>query len=164
MKSILFKTIILLNILFVFSCKAQTSNDYITFYNDTISKLNTIIPNKTQFYGQPFSNFYNELQSKNINIIGVVHDTKVSPSTKYYVVDLFLCDMNMLGVASQNSYHDPRISITFQDEIPQQIESMVKQYHAQWNPTIAQFLSNLKIEKIKFIGVRGYDSDDYSAK
>ena len=66
MKTIFLKLLLIINLLFIFSCKAQTTTDYINFYNDVVPKLNTIIPNKTQFYGQNFSNFYNELLSKNV--------------------------------------------------------------------------------------------------
>ncbi|WP_336958155.1 hypothetical protein [Chryseobacterium contaminans] len=54
--------------------------------------------------------------------------------------------------ALDNRYQIPVISITFEDEIPPQIKNMVQQYHGEWNTTFAQFFSNMKIEKIKFIG------------
>jgi len=34
----------------------------------------------------------------------------------------------------------------------------------QWNSTISQFFSNMKIEKIEFIGLNGYNSTDNSLK
>ncbi|UZT98595.1 hypothetical protein ODZ84_03205 [Chryseobacterium fluminis] len=162
MKSTILKTVLLLNILFIFNCRAQTTTDYINFYNTVVPKLNSIIPNKTQFYGQNFSNFYNELQSKNISIVGFIHDTKIKPSTKYYVIALFFCDKGMLNIASENSYQYPWAKITFVNEIPNQIEDMVRQYNAQWNPTFTQFFANMKIEKIEFTGVKGYSVEDYS--
>lgn len=77
MKNILLKTVFVINLFLMFSCKAQTVNDYVNFYNELIPKLNTIIPNKSQFYGQNFSVFYNELQSKNINVASLSYDYKL---------------------------------------------------------------------------------------
>ncbi|UZT98596.1 hypothetical protein ODZ84_03210 [Chryseobacterium fluminis] len=164
MKSIFFKVMLVTNLFLICNCKAQIVNNYINFYNHTISNLNPIISTKSQYYNLPFSNFYNELQNRNINIQGWFYDTKISPSTKYYVLKLFLSDLNMLNIASENSYHDPRISITFKDEIPNQVQTLMERNHSQWNPVVAQFFSDIKVESIRFIGVRGYDSTDYSAK
>ncbi len=61
MKSILIKTILTINLFFIYNCKAQTTSDYIDFYNDVAPKLNSIVPIKTQFYGQIFSTFYKAL-------------------------------------------------------------------------------------------------------
>lgn len=41
---------------------------------------------------------------------------------------------------------------------------MVLQNHGLWNSTFVQFFSNIKIEKIKFVGVNGYDSTDWTGK
>ncbi|GAA5094945.1 hypothetical protein GCM10023210_27100 [Chryseobacterium ginsengisoli] len=146
----------------IINCKAQTTHDYITFYNDVVPKLNLIIPNKTQFYGQNFSNFHTELLNKNVVPDGWIYDTKISPSTKYYVLKLFFVDMPMLRISSQNSYQYPLVKITFENEIPIQVQTLMEESHTQWTYNVAQFFSNLKIEKIEFIGVKGYDSDDYS--
>ncbi|WP_292009576.1 hypothetical protein [Chryseobacterium sp.] len=164
MKSLLITKAIFLFSLFLITgnIKAQTASDYINFYNDIVPKLNSIIPNKTQFYGKPFSNFYSELQNKNINVKGWIFDPKIVPSTKYYVLKIFLCDVNMLGAASRNSFVYPLIIITFEEEIPSQVVSLMEQNHAVWNPTVAQFFSSLKIEKIEFSGVKGYNVKDWS--
>jgi len=143
-------------------CKAQTVSDYIAFYNGVVPKLNNVAIYKTQFYGQNFSNFYTELQSKNINITMLFCDYKTDPGSKYYILKLFFCDGNMLRVASQNSFIYPRVIITFENEIPKQVDDMIQQNHAQWSPTFAQFFANMKIEKIDFIGVKGYNVDDFS--
>lgn len=149
---------------FISSCKAQTTTDYINFYNDVVPKMNTIIPYKTQFYGQNFSNFYNELLTKNITVVELGCHQKIEPSSKYYVLHLYLADSEMWSAASKYDYQYPWISITFENEIPNQIKSMILQSHGQWNNTFLQFFSNMKIESIKFIGVRGYDNPDYSGK
>jgi hypothetical protein len=157
-----YKAIILLNILFLFNCKSQTVNDYINHYNDVVPKLNSIIPNKTQFYGHNFSTFNTELQNKNIDIISWFHDTKISPSTKYYVVVLFFSDRSMLKITSDNDFNFPRVIITFENEIPSQVQALMEESRGEWTYNVQQFFANLKIENIQFTGVKGYDSHDYS--
>jgi hypothetical protein len=164
MKTI-FKILFILNFLVLTqNCKAQTTNDYVTFYNNIIPKLNTIIPNKTQFYGQNFSVFYNELQNKNIDVVSLSCGYKTDPGIKYYVLDLFFEDEDLWSVASNNNYQYPWISITFESEIPSQIKNMILQAHGQWDYNFIQFFANMKIEKILFVGVRGYDNPDYTGK
>lgn len=164
MKSILLKFLLVINLFFVYNCKAQTSNDYVTFYNDLVPKLNTIVPNKTQFYGQNFSNFYTELLNKNIGIVMLNYEPKNDPSEKYYVLRLYFSDMSMWSTASENSFQFPSISIIFQNEIPKQVENIAKQNNMQWTYAAQQFFSNMKIEKIVFIGMNGYNSTDNSLK
>ena len=58
MKKILLRTILALNLLFIFNCKSQTTLDeYITFYNGVSSKLNLIVPNKSNLLTKIFLNF-----------------------------------------------------------------------------------------------------------
>lgn len=160
MKQIL---LILISIVAI-SCKAQTANDYITFYNGVVPKLNTIAVNKTQFYGQNFSSFYNELLSKQIGVVKFGCGAKADPDSKYYILDLFFEDSEMWSVATNNPFQYPWVSITFQDEIPEQIKTMIRQNHGEWNNTFVQFFANMKIEKIKFVGVNGYNSNDWEGK
>lgn len=162
MKTLFFKIIFILNLFFIYNCKAQTTNDYITFYNDVAPKLNSIIPNKTQFYGQPFSNFYSELQNKNITVVMFGCVPKSSSEVKYYRLYLYFCDASMLSIASDNSFRYPWIVVTFENEIPPQIKDMIVQYHGVWNPIFEQFFSTMKIEKMQFIGVKGYNVKDWS--
>lgn len=164
MKSILIKTLLIINLFFVYNCKAQTTTDYITFYNDVVPKLNTIVPNKAQYYGQNFSNLNNELLNKNIDIITLDYDSRVDEEKKYYVLTLFFADLNLWNVAIKNSFQLPAISITFESEIPKQIENLAKQNNMQWNSTISQFFDNMKIESIRFVGLNGYNSTDNSLK
>jgi hypothetical protein len=166
MKSIFLKTLVIFNFLLLYNCKAQTitTSDYIVFYNDVAPKLNTMVPTKTQFYGQNFSNFYNELQNKNIDVILINYDTKMDPGTKYYILRLYFANINMWTISTDNSYQFPSIAITFQDEIPPQIKSMIEQSGSQWTYNMIQFFANMKIEKIKFIGLNGYNSSDRSVK
>lgn len=167
MKNIFLKTLLLINLFFIYNCKAQTANDYINFYNDVVPKLNSIVPNKTEFYGQNFSTFYNELLSKNIHVVKLGYGYKEEPASKYYVLRLFFEDNDMWAFATKdkdNLLQYPWISITFENEIPSQIKDMVLQNQGQWNNTFMQFFSNMKIEKIKFIGVNGYNSTDWEGK
>lgn len=164
MKSIFLKSLFILSIFYIHNCKAQSINDYIAFYNGVVPKLNTVASNKTQFYGQNFSKFNIELINKNINIVDLSFDSKTDTGIKYYVLRLFFADSNMWSVASNQSFQYPWISITFQDEIPSQIKNMVSQSNGKWNNTFEQFFSNMKIEKIKFVGVNGYNSNDWSGK
>jgi len=164
MEKIFVKTLLMINLFFIYSCKAQTTNDYITFYNDVTPKLNTMVSNKTQFYGQNFSNFYNELQSKNINVLMFDYDTKKENEKQYFIVRLYFSNTDIWSLASLNSFRYPWISITFENEIPKQIENIAKQNDMKWTPIIEQYFSNMKIEQIKFISINGYNSSDRSVK
>jgi hypothetical protein len=164
MKAIFFKISIVLGLLFTLSCKSQTVSDYITFYNNLVPKLNTMVPNKTQYYNQNFSNFYNELQNKNINITLITYYPKVIPDTKYYVLNIHFVEHIMWNISIDNSFQLPFISITFQNEIPSQIDQLSIQSQGRWNTTIAQFFANMKIEKIEFVGINGYNNPDRTIK
>ncbi|WP_045496416.1 hypothetical protein [Chryseobacterium sp. StRB126] len=166
MKSIFLKSTLVISVFFMHNNKAQSLsiNDYIKFYNEVVPKLNTITTNKTQFYGQEFSKFNTELINKNINIVSLGYGSKTDIGIKNYILRLYFCDSNMDKPALDNRYQIPVISITFEDEIPPQIKSMVQQYHGEWNNAFVQFFSNMKIEKIKFIGLNGYNNYDRSPK
>ncbi len=166
MKSIILKSLFVISIFFTHSYKAQsvTVGDYITFYNNIVPSLNTIASDKTQFYGQNFSKFNTELNKKYINIVSLGYGSKTDTGIKNYILRLYFCDSNMDKPALDNNYQIPVISITFEDEIPPQIKSMVQQYHGEWNNAFVQFFSNMKIEKIKFIGLNGYNNYDRSPK
>ncbi|MFS4472884.1 hypothetical protein [Chryseobacterium sp. T20] len=166
MKSIFLKGLFIISIFLMHNCKAQSAsvNEYITFYNGVVPKLNTVAANKTQFYGQNFSEFYSELLSKNVNVVDLGYGSKTDTGTKNYILRLYFCDSNMDKPAFDNKFQIPVIWITFENEIPPQIKSMVLQYHGEWNDTFVQFFSNMKIEKIKFIGLNGYNSNNWSAK
>ncbi|MDR4952995.1 hypothetical protein REB14_12500 [Chryseobacterium sp. ES2] len=166
MKSIFLKSLFVINIFLMYNCNAQHAsvNEYIAFYNGVVPKLNSVAANKTQFYGHNFSEFYNELLSKNVSIVNLGYGGKTDTGIKYYKLRLFFCDSNMDKPALDNKFQIPWITITFQDEIPSQIKSMVLQYHGEWNNTFVQFFSNMKIESIEFIGVNGYNSNDWSGK
>ncbi|MCY0969533.1 hypothetical protein [Chryseobacterium wangxinyae] len=164
MKSLTIKILLIFNVLFFYSCKAQTANDYVPFYNNVVPKLNTIVPNKTQFYGQNFSSFYAELLNKQLYIVEFSCDYKTDPGSKFFVLRLFFAESDMWSAATNNSFQYPWISITFENEIPNQITAMARQTQGQWNSSFVQFFSNMKIEKIKFVGINGYNSADWTEK
>ncbi|GAA5097722.1 hypothetical protein GCM10023210_33040 [Chryseobacterium ginsengisoli] len=163
MKTIL-KTFLIINLFFIYNCKAQTTSEYIDFYNDVAPKLNSIVPNKTQFYGQNFSNFISELQNKNLDVIIFNYDTKTDPGSKYYILKLYFAPVTMWSISTDNDLQWPSLSITFENEIPKQIETLAEQNNMQWTYNIQQFFANMKIESIRFIGLNGYDSTDNSLK
>lgn len=169
MKNILFKTILIVNFLFILmSCKSQTTlNDYITFYNGVSSKLNIIVPNKAQFINQNFSNFYLELKNKNIIIKNIGTSSKEANSPKDYLLSLYFSDSDITNfVFNKNvfTYQYPVVWITFQNEIPPEVNNVIRSYYGDWNENVAQLFSNMKIEKIEFVGINGYNNPDRSVK
>ncbi|NML56540.1 hypothetical protein [Chryseobacterium cheonjiense] len=68
------------------------------------------------------------------------------------------------SVGIDNHFQVPFISITFQNEIPSQIDQLSIQSQGRWNATIAQFFANMKIEKIEFVGINGYNNPDRTIK
>lgn len=163
MKRILLRIIFALNLLFIFNCKSQTTLDeYITFYNGVSSKLNLIVPNKSQFINQNFTFFYNELKSKNILVITLGTGNKEANSPKDYILRLYFSEDAIFAL--ENHYQYPVVWITFQNEIPQEVNNVIRSYYGDWNENIAQLFSNMKIEKIEFVGINGYDNPDRSIK
>lgn len=55
----------------------------------------------------------------------------------------------MWNIALENSFRLPAISITFENEIPKQIENLAKLNDMKWNFAIAQFFANMKNRKNK---------------
>lgn len=158
------KYLILLSTLYVSLYNAQTTNDYISIYNNIAPKLNSLVINKAQFYNQNFSNFYNELQNKNLIIktIGIHGKTDTSP--KNYVLHLNFLDDNFWNIAVENKFQYPSIWITFENEIPSQAINLMKQSYGDWNNNLAQFFSGMKIINIKFSNINGYNNPDRSPK
>ncbi|MDC8098767.1 hypothetical protein [Chryseobacterium rhizosphaerae] len=164
MKSIFLKSLFIISIFFIHNYKSQSVNDYITFYNGITPKLNTIASNKTQFYGQNFSKFYSELSNKHITVVNLSYDSKTDTGKKYYMLALYFCNSSMDKPALDNKFQIPVVWITFENEIPSQIKNMVQEYNGVWTNTFTQFFANMKIEKIEFGGINGYNSNDWSGK
>lgn len=149
MRALFLKTLFILSIFFVHHYEAQSVNDYITFYNGIVPKINTITSHKTEFYQQNFSKLNAELENKNIKIISLGYGSKTDTGIKNYILRLYFCDSNMDKPALDNKFQIPVISITFENEILPQIKSILQQYHGEWNNAFVQFFSNMKIEKKK---------------
>ncbi|MCQ9641200.1 hypothetical protein MP478_17610 [Chryseobacterium sp. WG14] len=164
MKSIFLKSLFIISTFFIHNYKSQSVNDYIIFYNSITPKLNTIASNKTQFYGQNFSKFYSELSNKYITVVNLSYDSKTDTGIKYYMLALYFCDSSRDKPALDNKFQIPVVWITFENEIPPQIKNMVQEYNGVWTSTFTQFFANMKIEKIEFGGINGYNSNDWSAK
>lgn len=163
MKKNIYKTIFIIQLLFIFNCKAQKSiYDYIIFYNDVVPKLNLIVPYKTQFYNQNFSTFYNELKNKNIVVKSIGIDSKEANSPKDYVLVLYFSEDSK--IAFDYEYQYPVVWIDFQEEIPKTVKDIMRSYYGDWNETVAQQFLNMKIEKIEFVGINGYNNPDRTIK
>ena len=164
MKSIFLKIIFITSLFFICNFKAQTKSDYIAFYNEVTPKLNAIVLNKTQFYGQNFSDFYDELHNKDINIVSIGIIGKTINTSRKNILSLYLSDEDMWKKSFDNKYQEPVILITFEDKISNEIIKKVEQYHRKWNNDLSQVFANMKIKKIEFLGLNGYDSSERSIK
>ncbi len=149
--------IILLN-----SCIAQaqipdepmTLAEYPAFYNSTVQKLNVIIPNKTNYYGQPLSVFLNALSQNSI----VIKSYDPGPYNNKLLSFSFIWNHDTLVNAWRNNYIDPIVRVYFQQPYNyEQISTMMSTngYHSYWNPQAENFFKNLIIDKIEFWYVNG---------
>jgi len=149
--------IILLN-----SCIAQaqvpdeplTLAEYPAFYNSTVQKLNIIIPNKTNYYGQPLSLFLNALNQNNV----VIKSYDPGPFNNRLLKLRLIWNYETLLALRENNYVEPFIYIDFQQPYNyQQISTMMSSdgYYSYWNPQAENFFKNLIIEKIEFWYVNG---------
>jgi len=166
MKKILFKTIFISVLIFVCSCNAQrvTQQQYINFYNEVTPKLNQIVPNKTQFYNQNFSSLYSEILNKNIIVDNIGVETKKANSKQLYILVLHFADDRILFYGADKQFQCPSIWITFTNEIPNQIYTMIQQNEGKWNSNYVTYFSNMVIEKIEFVGINGYKNPDRTVK
>ncbi|WP_187477937.1 hypothetical protein [Amniculibacterium sp. G2-70] len=164
MKSLFIKIIFSIFMIFAVGCKAQTVNDYITFYNSISPKLNTLANNKSQYIGQNFSLFSNALLANNVSIDNIGYHLKTHNSKKYFSITLYFCTDKLFFIGSNQKFQVPVVWVTFENEIPSSIKSMVLQYEGVWNFQFEQFFANMKIEKIEFIGINGYDNLDRTPK
>lgn len=149
---------------FTMGCSAQTINDYISHYNNLAPKLNVLAANKAQFMGQNFSVFSSALQNSNLQILNMSCHSTNGYGKKYFTLQLTLLEDNILSIGLEQQYQVPTIYVTFQNEIPQTIKSMVLQYHGVWNSQFENFFANMKIESIEFTGINGYNNPDRTPK
>ncbi|WP_294224883.1 hypothetical protein [uncultured Chryseobacterium sp.] len=133
----------------------MTIGEYPAFYTQTINKLNNIIPNKTNYYGQPLSVFLQALNQNNI----IVKKYEPAPFDGAKLLQLsFLWNMDVRIAATNNNYAEPYINIYFQQPFNFQDATVIlnnNNYYAHWNSAAENFYKNLIIEKIEFWYVRG---------
>lgn len=131
----------------------MTFGEYPTFYTQTVNKLNTIVPTKSNYYGQPLSLFLGALAQKNIMIKKYEHgpfDTKSLKLSFFWNMDVRIAAMN-------NNYAEPYIKIYFQEpySYPEATVIFNNNYHSYWNISAENFYKNFIIEKIEFWCVNG---------
>ena len=144
-------------------CRAQEV-EYSRFYNTITPKLQNVAANKTAFNHQKFSDFYNLLKSRNINISMFAYDSKIFDSKDSYLLRIYFTSNENRIYAVNNHYQFPTISILFKNKIPGEIEKLTKQYHGEWNEDMAKLFSNMEIEKIDFYGINGMESLNRKAR
>lgn len=166
MKIIFLKTVLLLSLIISISCNAQRirEDQYANFYNDIFPKLNQIVPIKTQFYNQNFSNFLTELINNNINVLGLSVVNAVEHSKHNYTLVLYFSDDRIHSYGVDKQFQYPAVWITFLNEIPIQANNMILKYEGNWNSNFATFFSNMIIQKIEFVGINGYKNPDRTVK
>lgn len=149
-------TTLMITTLFIF-CRSQTVEpisltNYPNFYNQTIGRLNIVIPNKTNYYGQPLSVFLQALSQNNLNI--KAYDP--APFHDNLLELMFINDSESITNIWQNNYVEPQIKVTFQQPYDfQQSQTILNQYHWFWNTTSENFYKNLIVKKIEFYYVSG---------
>ena len=126
----------------------STAN-YPNFYNQTVNKLNNIIPNKTNYYGHPLSSLIQTLTQNNL-IIQAYY-----PNSGYLKL-MFVGNPETRTDIRNNNYVDPYIDIYFQQPFNfQDATAIIQQYNWFWNSTAENFYKNLIVEKIIFCSVNG---------
>ncbi|PRB02868.1 hypothetical protein CQ046_11740 [Chryseobacterium sp. MYb7] len=161
------KFLLILSIIsfFTFS-KSQTTEqitlaDYPNFYNQTINKLNNIIPNKTNYYNQPLSNFLQVLSQNNL----IIKAYDPGPFQDNIIKLMLIGDAETTSTIWRNNYVDPYIKVTFQQSFNfQQSQEIINQHHWFWNPTAENFYKNLIVKKIEFYNVNGITNKNSNPK
>lgn len=131
-----------------------TLAEYPSFYNSTVQKLNIIIPQKSNYYGQPLSLFLNALNQNNL----VIKSYDPGPFNNKMLSFGFIWNHDTKVSAWKNNYADIMIRVYFQQPYNyQQISTMMSTdgYYSYWNPQAENFFKNLIIEKIEFWYVNG---------
>jgi len=162
------KLIILLGFFYFTSCTAQiqdepmTIAEYPTFYTQTINKLNNIIPNKNNYYGQPLSVFLQALIQNNI----IIKEYEPAPFNNKLLKLSFTWNRDVRIGRYNLNYVEPYINIYFQQPFnyPQATVIFNNNYHSYWNPAAENFYKNIIIEKIEFWYVRGLTDNSMNPK
>ena len=129
------------------------NKEYTELYNSITPKLQETAAIKQKFYGKEFSEFYKYLNNKGLKVIKLSYLSVPSNMKKINVLILRYMNDEQQYYAYKNDFAEPYIYIFLLDEIPQEIRAMVFNTHGFWNEDFAQFLSKLRIEKMKFYGV-----------
>lgn len=153
------KFIILIGIIYCNFFYAQvpdepmTISEYPTFYTQTVGKLNNIIPNKTNYYGQPLSVFLQALNQNNL----IIKEYEPAPFNNKQLKLSFIWNSDIRTGRYQNGYVEPYINVYFQQpyNYPQATTIFNNTYHSYWNTAAENFYKNLIIEKIEFWSVNG---------
>lgn len=141
-------------------CNAQipdepmTISQYPAFYNETIQKMNNIIPNKTQYYGKPLSVFLAALNQNNI----VIKSYDPGPYNNKLLSFTFVWNRDIRLMRYQLDYVEPEIRIFFQQPFNyQQASTMLSTngYYSYWNVQAENFFKDIIVEKIEFWYVSG---------
>ncbi len=155
--------IFLSTILFFISYKSQTSQpiamvDYPSFYNQTVSNLNNIIPNKTNYYNNSLSVFLQKLSQNSLIIQSYYPDSS-------YLRLMFVGDAETRSEIRKKDYANPYIDVYFNQPFDfQQATTIMNQYHWFWNTASENFYKNLIIKKIEFYDVSGLTDKDSPPK
>ena len=139
-----------------------TIAEYPTFYSQTVNKLNTIIPNKSSYYGKPLSLFLSVLSQNNL----VIKSYDPGPYNNKLLKFSFLWNLDVRNYRMDKGYVEPYIYITFQQPFnyQQAVGIMNNGYHSYWNTQAENFYKNLIIEKIEFWYVSGLTNKSAAPK
>ncbi|AZA75650.1 hypothetical protein [Chryseobacterium indoltheticum] len=157
-------TILIITIFSLF--KSQIGNpinitDYPNFYNQTVNKLDNIIPNKTLYYNQSLSVFLQDLAQNNITI--KAYDP--GPFDNNFLKLMFVGDAEIRTEIRKYNYAQPYITITFQDRFNfKQAQAIINQHYWFWNTSSENFYKDLKVKKIEFWYVRGLTDKSINPK
>lgn len=136
-----------------------TLAEYPAFYNQTVQKLNAVIPLKTTYYGQPLAVFLTKLSQENIE----VKSYDPGPYNNKLLTFEFLWNFETTSAVRHNSFVIPKVRIYFQQpyNYTQATVILNNDSHSHWNMQAEQFYKNLIVEKIEFWyvnGINDYDS------
>ena len=132
---------------------SSQSKEYTELYNSITPKLQETAAIKQKFYGKKFSEFYKYLNNNKLKVVKSGYYNIPRTRKKINVLELGFLNDEQRDYAYKNDFAEPYIYIFLLDEIPQEIRAMVFNTHGFWNEDFAQFLSKLRIEKMKFYGV-----------
>lgn len=163
MKTII-KFVALIFVVTLQNCNAQNVG-YQQVYNNIATPLQKMANNKTtQFYNSEFKYFSKSLIKNNLIIKSFGYDSKMATRPEIFVLSLYFTDMDARLDLTEKKLKNPFVVITFQNQIPDDIIGMTLKYHGEWNDEFEKFFSDMKIEKINFYDINGFQSKDRGAR